>query len=216
MRFVTVNLYNGRADAADLERFLDRFDPDVLVAQEVGFDVAEVLRRRFPHGRVRGSDDYGGKALVGRLPVEVAPLPLPYRSGFRGRVLVDGAEVEVLGVHLPNPIDGLDKVALRGRVVEALLPLLAVPGRRILAGDLNSTPLWPAYRRLTAAMSDGVAGWAGRAGRRPERTWAPRPGWRAWLRIDHVLTQGLDVANATVAPIAGTDHRAVVVDLVPA
>lgn len=215
MRVATVNLFNGRADASDLERFLDRYAPDVLVAQEVGFDAAEVLRRWFPHGRVRGSDDYGGKALVGRVPVEVEPLALPFRSGYRGRVLVEGAEVEVLGVHLPNPIDGLDKVPLRRRVVAALEPLLAAPGRRILAGDLNSTPLWPAYRRLTRLMADGVARWAAAAGVRPERTWAPRPGWRPWLRIDHVLTRGLTVTGVSVVPVAGTDHRAVVADLAP-
>jgi endonuclease/exonuclease/phosphatase family metal-dependent hydrolase len=78
---------------------------------------------------------------------------------------------------------------------------------------MNATPIWPTYRRLRRHLSDGVADWAERVGARPAPTWAKSPGWPPVLRIDHVFTSGVELAQVLVEPIAGLDHRAVVADM---
>ena len=85
--------------------------------------------------------------------------------------------------------------------------------RRVLCGDLNATPLWPAYRRLVGYYSDGIVRARKREGRRPVRTWGPTTYGPRLLRIDHVLVSGLVVTAAATVRIDGSDHLGVVADL---
>jgi endonuclease/exonuclease/phosphatase family metal-dependent hydrolase len=214
MRIVTVNLFDGRVVPGELARFLDRFDPDVVCAQEVGHNAARILEARFPYGRVEPAFHWMGRAMVGRRPVEVASLDLSFRGGYVGATTMDdGADVEVIGLHLANPLDLVNGIPARRRQLAELEIALTLPRRRILVGDLNATPAWPAYRRLRRYLRDGVTDWAVRTGRRPPPTWGKRPGWPAVLRIDHVLTSGVEVVGLDVVSIAGLDHRALVADV---
>ena len=215
IRVMTVNLLNGRADPGSLAAVLDEVAPEVVAAQEVGANAAAVLTDRYPHGVVEPDDDHMGRALVSRRPIEVSHLPLPYRSGLVGRLDIDGVAVEVVCVHLANPIaPPRGRVPERRRQLAVLEPVLRRPLRRILMGDLNATPVWPAYRRLTVHLDDVVAAWAEQVGARPPRTWGHRPWWPAVLRIDHVLAKGFVALDVTTRRIRGSDHRALVVDLV--
>jgi endonuclease/exonuclease/phosphatase family metal-dependent hydrolase len=85
--------------------------------------------------------------------------------------------------------------------------------RRVLVGDLNSTPIWPLYRRLAARMHDAAVLAARRHGRSVEPTWGPWAGAPRLLRIDHALVHGVGVEDFRVVPIPGGDHSAIVVDL---
>lgn len=207
MRVTTVNLWNGRASAPDLRRLLLDLRPDVVAAQEVAPDAADVLRDLFPHGRVVGRSDFLGRALVSRWPVDVADLPIPGRPGLVG--CVDG--IEFRGIHLANPVEGPGAWRMRRRQVEAAVAGLGP--RVVVAGDLNATPVWPVHRRLRRELEDGIADWAARTGAHAPATWAPRPWMRAVLRIDHVLVRGVAVERVRVDGVAGCDHRAVTVDL---
>lgn len=213
MRLVTVNLYNGRVVPADLVRFLEETAPDVVCAQEVGPDAARILSERFRFGAVEGGLDHTGRGLVGSTPMTVQPLPMPFRGGYVGSVELEGRPLEVMSVHLANPIDGLRGILARRAQLAKLDPTLRRRVDRVVVGDMNATPVWPVYRRLTRHLDDGVADWAARAGGRPPRTWAKRPGWPAMLRIDHVFTSGVTVRAARTERIAGLDHKALVVDL---
>ena len=215
-RVMTANLLNGCADPASLGDVLDELSPEVVAAQELGDNAAEVLAARFPYGRLEPADDHTGRGLVSLRPLDVSELPLPYRPGLRAVVDVDGYETELLAVHLANPIDPpRGRLRERRSQVAKLEEILAVSRPRILVGDLNSTPLWPAYRRLVRHLDDVVAGWATASGVRRPRTWGYRPWWPAVLPIDHVLALGFRAVDVTVRRIWGTDHRAVVVDLQP-
>lgn len=213
MRLVTVNLYNGRVVPSDLLRFLDAVRPDVVCAQEVGPDAARILDQRFPYGAVEGGLDHEGRALVGLHPMGVTPLALPFRGGFVGRVELAGRPLEVISIHLANPIDGFRGVPARRAQLETLEPVLSRRADRVVVGDMNATSSWPTYRRLTRHLDDGVKLWAERTGNRAAPTWAKSPGWPALLRIDHVFTSGVELADVTVERIAGLDHKAVTVDL---
>jgi endonuclease/exonuclease/phosphatase family metal-dependent hydrolase len=214
MRLVTVNLYNGRVVPSDLLRFLDAVRPDIMCAQEVGPDAARILNERFPYGAVEGGLDHEGRALVGLHPMGVTPLALPFRGGFVGRVELKSRPLEVISIHMANPIDGLKGIPARRAQLAALEPMLSRRVDRVVVGDMNATPSWPTYRRLTRHLDDGVKRWAERNGTRAAPTWAKAPGWPAVLRIDHVLTSGVDLAHVSVQRIAGLDHMAVTVDLV--
>lgn len=209
-RVLTANLYNGRADAAGLARVLDEVRPDFMAAQELAPDAARVIGERFSHGMVAPATDHTGMALVGHEPLTVRRQPLPHRDA-----LVAEGSMTMWCVHLANPVDAPPPWRGRRRQVHALESLLTTStGPTLVVGDLNATPLWPAYRRLTRHLGDGVAEWAETTGRRPPRTWGYRPWWPAVLRIDHALVRDLKVHDSFIVRIPGCDHRGLVVDLV--
>ena len=172
LRVLSANLYNGRADPASLARLLDEMRPDVVAAQELAPNAAEVRADLLPHALDTPALDHTGSAR---------PPPLRKR---------------------------------RQQVLTRESKLRETTGPTLLVGDLNSTPVWPAYRRLTTLLDDGVAEWARRTGRRPRRTWGYRPWMPAMLRIDHALVRDVKVQNCQVRRITGADHRALIVDVV--
>lgn len=213
MRLVTVNLYNGRVVPRDLLRFLDEVRPEVLCAQEVGPDAGRILERWFPHGRVEPSMSVDGRAMVSIHDIAPQTLDLPFRGGYRGTISLEGRPIEVVSVHLANPVDGPSGLRARRDQLAGLDAIVSDMGDGVLVGDMNATPIWPAYRRLRRHLEDGVASWAERTGVRAPATWAQMPSWPALLRIDHVFTRGVNVAHARTERIAGLDHRALVADL---
>jgi endonuclease/exonuclease/phosphatase (EEP) superfamily protein YafD len=146
-------------------------------------------------------------------------LQLPYRSAFVAELAwpEDEEPVEVLNLHLaaPHVHPILQRFwDRRGQLRDVIAHVHATPRRRrVLAGDLNATPLWPAYRRLRGHFIDAVEEAARRSGHRPERTWGPWSGSARLLRIDHVLVRGLAAATTRVLPLRGSDHSALVADL---
>lgn len=208
-RLLTANLYNGRADSAGLGRIIDEVQPDIVAAQELAPDTADVLSARFPYGLVSPAIDHSGMALVGTAPLSVRRQALPHRDA-----LVAEGPATIWCVHLANPVGTPPPVRARRLQVEALEELLAgSSGPTLLVGDLNSTPIWPAFKRLRRHLEDGVAEWASRTGRRARATWGYRPWLPAMLRIDHALVRHLKVHDAFTVRVPGCDHRALVVDV---
>ena len=213
MRVLTVNLLNGEASPDSLARVLEATDPDIMLAQELAPNAGSVIERHFAHGVVKPVMDYQGKAIVSKEPIHVEEVDFPFRSIMRGET--EGG-IEVINIHLANPIDGWrGRVPERRGQVQALEQLIEPPRTRIVAGDFNSSPAWPAYKRLRRSLDDAVADWAERTDQTPRRTWGWRPGWPTMLRIDHVFTNNLRATWVDVVNVKGTDHKAVVVDLEP-
>lgn len=218
LRILSANLANGRADAQAFADLVERVEPDVVTVQELAPAQAEALARVLPFGKLEPALDHNGLGIALRSPGSVRPLPLPYRSAFVAELTGPDEEgIEVLNVHLaaPHVHPVTQRVRdRRGQLRQILAHLDATPRRRrVLAGDLNSTPLWPAYRRLRARFDDAAVDAARRAGRRPGRTWGPWAGSVRLLRIDHVLVRGLAPLESRVLPLRGSDHSALVVDL---
>lgn len=209
LRVLTSNLYNGGADPSAYGRLLDHIDPDVVAAQELSADLAEVIGSRYDHGLLAPADDYKGMGLVSRHPIDVERVHLPHRDA-----LVGSNDVTIWCVHLANPIDRPPPIRQRRAQVGQILDrIISSAGRTLLVGDLNATPIWPAYRRFRAHLDDGVADWARRNGRRPSRTWGLRTWWPPVLRIDHAFVRDLVVLNTFTVRVPGSDHRALVVDV---
>lgn len=220
IRLMTANLLAGRADNRHLAAILDQMDPDLVVTQEMGFAAANVLADRFPHHDLRPADDSGGRGVASRFEARFGEIPMPWRSGLWAQVDTGSRSFLLANVHMRNPIafPAWRSVRIRNGQLNALFRWADEQGDRdqpfVLAGDLNATPAWPAYKRLAERWTDLVAHSAEEPGDVRAPTWAWRPGWPKVLRIDHVFGRDARVVSALVEPVRGSDHAALIVDLV--
>ena len=83
----------------------------------------------------------------------------------------------------------------------------------VVIGDFNATPMWPAYKRLATHFTDAAISVAQAKGRPVLPTWGWQGGRRR-LRLDHAFTRGIRAEHFEVVPLEGSDHSAIVVDLV--
>jgi endonuclease/exonuclease/phosphatase (EEP) superfamily protein YafD len=215
IRIVSANLASGRADPERFAELVQTLAADVVAVQELATAQARALARVLPFGRLEVGPDHMGIAL--QQPGCVDRIPLPGRSAYAGHVAAGGTggRVTVVNAHILAPHAGppWQVAPLRRRQTRHLHAYLCTASRPlVLVGDLNSTPLWPAYRRLSSILTDAAVEAARRAGRRPRRTWGLGEGPRL-CRIDHALVAGVDVEDVQVLPIAGSDHHALVVDV---
>ena len=221
LRVLSANLWHGRADAVALAALVRALDVAVVAVQELGPRQAEVLARLLPHGKLEPTPDGKGLGIALRHPGEVERLALPQRDAHVARLGAEswpglGRNVEIVNAHLANPVFNVPAAwSWRRGQVAGLAAYLssAEPCPRALVGDLNSTPRWPAYRRLAAELDDAAVLAAARSGRAPAPTWGPHPRAPRLLRIDHVLISAFDVLDFQVVRVAGSDHSAVLVDL---
>jgi endonuclease/exonuclease/phosphatase (EEP) superfamily protein YafD len=229
LRVATLNTFVGAPDEGHVLDLVDGQEPDVLLLQEVFAPREEALLAtlgdRYPHHHVDRSDGVGAVVVLSRHPiVEVAEVGgLGERSRLTSVVTleVDGQLVQVVSVHLisPCPTCGmavLERLELEddvrraeiGAVLEALDPDLPA----VVGGDLNSGERSTAYRQLVAA---GFTDPQRDVGSGMGFTW-PADGrvLPPVVRIDWIVLRGATATRATVEDTGGSDHRAVVVDLV--
>jgi endonuclease/exonuclease/phosphatase family metal-dependent hydrolase len=221
LRVLSANLWYGRADVAALLELVRALDVAVVAVQELGPRQADALSAALPHGKLEPTPEGMGLGIALRHPGEVERLALPQRDARVAKLSPSGwpglpRSVEIVNAHLANPVVGVPASwrHRRGQVDGLVAYLTSAEGcPRALVGDLNSTPRWPAYRRLVAELDDAAVLAAARAGRAPEPTWGPTPGAPRMLRIDHVLVDAFDVVDFRVFRLPGSDHSAVVADL---
>jgi len=225
LRVVTANLRHGLAEPTAFAELVTKLAPDVVAVQELGAAQAEALGRTLPFGLLEPAPlkNGTGMGLLLRRAGRIHRLPLPWVDGLFADVVAGegGGEddrIEVLNVHVTAPqvqppwrTFARRRAQLHGirRHLEA-----SPRRRRLVVGDLNATPWWPFYRHLTGRLTDAAVEAARGNGHRPQATWGPWPFSPRLLRIDHVLIQGLDVLRVQVVRILGSDHSAVVADLV--
>lgn len=217
-RLMTANLLHDRADTEAFRSLVEKVGPDIVVAQELGAQCANVLTDEYPYHHLRPARDFTGRGIASRLPAEFGDIAMPVREATWAMVMFDSLVVRLVGMHLVNPIEFPQwrSVRRRGRQLEALFDWTDsadddVP--LIVAGDMNASPIWPAYRMMSERWTDLVLDATREPGQRPEPTWGWRPGWPRMLRIDHVFGMGVRATGTRVEPIPGSDHHAVIVDI---
>jgi endonuclease/exonuclease/phosphatase (EEP) superfamily protein YafD len=121
-----------------------------------------------------------------------------------------GHRVVLRGVHAFPPVPGRLR-QWRTSFHELTRWVHRTRGPVVLAGDFNASVDHPGMRELLAGgLRDAhEAAGAGRPPTWPHGSWVP-----AFVQLDHVLVRGVDVDSADETRIPGTDHDAVIVDLV--
>jgi endonuclease/exonuclease/phosphatase (EEP) superfamily protein YafD len=217
LRVLTANMHFGTGSAEALVSLVRSTRPDVLSVQEMTPGLvrrldAAGLGELMPEFVIEPQADARGTGLYARFPLTAAARPagtLSVMATARARVS-GGPEVELVAIHPPPPLR-----RLVGRWDD---DLRALPGAdpdgvvRILAGDFNATLDHAELRRLIGTGYEDAAATVG-AGLRwtwPRGRRLPPP-----VTIDHVLAdERCGVRAVTVHSIPGTDHRAVLAELV--
>ena len=208
VRVATVSLRKGLVPAASVVDLVRRSDVDVLSVQELTPAAEKGLRAAgidelLPWAHVLaarpGSVVSASGAVWSRVPATPAGA-------------VPGApSVELTAVHCAPP--ATSPRAVRDWTDDlAALPVPDPAVLRVLAGDFNATHDHAAFRAVLRT------GWADAARRMGHGlTWTWRPLRLPWPRLvlDHVLVDPrIGVAAVDLVRVHGSDHRAVVVDLV--
>lgn len=222
LRLATVSLRLGLVPPEPVLALVRDRDVDVLVVQELTPHAERRLRaagidRLLPHSQVHharpGSVPAAGGAVWSRRPMRACGAvpggfeqPTARLSGDGG-----GPEVEVTAVHIWPPSTSSASVR-QWKADLAALPAPEPAVLRVLAGDFNASLDHAALRRV---LRLGYTDAARAAGRALAWTWAPLLVRFPRLVIDHVLVDPrIGVATVDVLPVRGSDHRAVVAELV--
>lgn len=228
LRIVSANLWNGRADADAFAAQVETLGADVVAVQELGPEQADALAAILPHGALQPSLQHRGMGLAARHPGTLSHIPMPLRDGWILRLEPShwprlARPVEVVNLHFcaPHVVFTTFGLWMRRRQLRDFERFhgrepapRAAPLPRVLVGDFNATPRWPLYRSVARRYEDAAVAAAARHATRPAPTWGPWSGAPRLLRIDHAFVRGLAVESLRVVPVRGSDHSALVVDLI--
>ncbi len=209
---MAANLELGRADLDALAVAVREQDVDVLVLLELTPEAADALTDAglddlLPEQVLDPAPGPAGSGVLSRFPLQEKDVP-PSRFA---QPAVAGRDRPGPGAGARGPPDARPSgspccgtrssaTSRRGRPAEADGDLPVV-----LAGDLNSSQDHPAFRRLTAELTDAHAvlgrGWV--------RTWPQGGAVPPFVQLDHVLVDGLPVVDVGTVRLPRTDHAAV-------
>jgi endonuclease/exonuclease/phosphatase (EEP) superfamily protein YafD len=215
---MTSNGLFGHADAGTLLRLVREHHVDVLSLQEMTLDEVHNLDRagirRLLPGRVLDPGPTAtGSGLMTRgtvRRVSDAATSGPLASPEGAVRLPDGLRLHIKVVHPIPPISRSDTATWRATLASLPGPRAGAEPR-ILVGDFNGTLDQRAVRHV---LDRGFYDAADATGDGLRATWpVARP--RPMITIDHVLAPaGFLVSKVSVFDIPGSDHRALIAELV--
>lgn len=216
VRFASVNLRYGEADATAVAR-LARDHADVLAVQELTPQLADRLATVLPYRVLQPRDGPAGVGIWSRYPMHAGRSFDEFWLGLlTARVQVPGtqAETTVVTTHMsapwPDPFSGWRDDLTR---LPAALRQIAAdsPGPVLVAGDLNSTA---DMREFRALLRDGYRDAAEQAGAGLTRTHPADIAVPPVFAVDHILARDATATSLRVVSIPGSDHRALIADVV--
>ncbi len=75
LRILTCNLRSGRANADALTDLIAKESIDLVCAQELSVELAEVISALLPHGDMTHDQIHRGNGIASRFPVEMDRIP---------------------------------------------------------------------------------------------------------------------------------------------
>jgi endonuclease/exonuclease/phosphatase (EEP) superfamily protein YafD len=213
---MTINMFAGQADPAEVAEMAERADIVILV--EVTPYALQALEgkawtNRFPFSVGTSERGIAGTAVYSRFRLSRASRigPTEFQQWAVSVEVPDLGPVQLLAVHPCNPYCGGgrwhdDHELVRGAVTQHL------DGPLIVAGDFNAVEEHGPIQRLRRLGLSSVSDVAG-AGWQPTFP-AGRRAIPALLPIDHVLVNNrLTATSATTFEVRGTDHRGILTTL---
>ncbi len=221
LRIATVSLRLGRVRPEPVLELVRRYDVDVLSVQELTPRaekrlLAAGLADLLPHGHViparPGSVPSASGAVWSRRPFAgVDAVSGTFEQPAVRLARPSGRDVEIVAVHTMPPSPSPARVR-RWSADLAALPAPEAGVLRVLAGDFNATL---DHAALRAVLSRGYVDAARATGRAGAWTWRPLRAPLPRLTLDHLLVDPrIRVAALAIAGVRGSDHRALVADLV--
>ncbi|MHA5049650.1 endonuclease/exonuclease/phosphatase family protein [Streptomyces sp. SD15] len=216
LRVMTSNVQFG-AGTESLITAVERQRPDIVFVQECETTCSTALRNTFQGGAYPYRASVEGAGSDGS--VIISRFPLTRADGVRGTMGMPGAVADVDGhavrlqlAHPMPPLPGQLDV-WRGELGE--LRDYAAGDRNtptILAGDFNASQDHAAFRRI---LDTGLRDASRLAGSPRAPSWPAPTTPTLGAQIDHVLvSEDFSAHKATFFGITGSDHRALVVDVV--
>ena len=221
VRVATVSLRRGLVQAGPVLDLVRDHDVDVLAVQELTPRAEEALlaaglEKLLPAASVvparPGSPLAASGAVWTRLELgERTVTPGGFEQPTVRLTAGCGTRFELTSVHTLPP--ATSPAAVRGWTADlAALPYPEPEVLRVLAGDFNATLDHAAFR---AVLRRGYTDAARAAGRALDWTWRPLHLRFPRLTLDHVLVDPrIAIAGVQLAEVQGSDHRAVVAELV--
>jgi endonuclease/exonuclease/phosphatase family metal-dependent hydrolase len=220
LRIATVSLRLGRVRPEPVLDLVRRYDVDLLSVQELtpraehrllAAGLGDLLPHRHVIAARAGSVASASGAVWSRRPFAgTDAVPGCFEQPAVRLARTSGPDVEVVAVHTMPP--AVSPAQVRDWTADlAALPAPAAGVLRVLAGDFNATLDHAAFRAVLARGYVDAARATGRAG---DWTWRPLRAPSPRLTLDHVLVDPrIGVAAVAIARVRGSDHRAVVADL---
>ena len=216
---MTSNLRLGSANPASVLDAARRYDVDVLMLQELTPEEQQRLEaagldRMLPYHVSDPRSGAMGTGLWSRYPLTDEVKRTDFSWAFvTAEVRTPGAAhpVSLAALHMPGPYP--NSVLWHHDIAHlpAVLPTLGGgSGTVVVGGDFNATPDLHQFREL---LTHGYADGADQAGAGMTRTYPSNSSIPPMIAIDHVLTRDAVASSADTIKIAGTDHRALVVQV---
>jgi endonuclease/exonuclease/phosphatase (EEP) superfamily protein YafD len=217
LRVLTANMHFGTGSPEALVELVRRTRADVLSVQELTPGLARDLDAAglaalLPERVGEPSDGGSGIRLYANVPLEPRSAPGRRRNPVAAATArIDGGPaVELVAVHAPAPHSW--SVADWRQDLRALPQATPDGPVRILAGDFNATLDHAELRRI---LDTGYEDAADEVGAGLVATWPHGRRLPPPVTIDHVLAdERCGVEAVSVHAIPGTDHRAVLAELV--
>ncbi|MGU3497923.1 endonuclease/exonuclease/phosphatase family protein [Mycobacterium sp. C31M] len=213
LRFVSANLYLGRADPHAVAA-LARADADVLAVQELTPELARTLTaalgQDFPHYALRPRDRAAGVGLWSRYPITASEADDSFSRGFLAARIQSpehGTEVLAVSTHMPPPRSAFATWRSEITRLPAALRRLPADCPVIVGGDFNATQDVREFRML---LRDGYRDAGQQAGAGLLRTYPGEGPVPAFLAVDHILTRAATAGSVSAIPLPGSDHKALV------
>ena len=217
LRVMAANLYLGQADARAIVNLVRQQQVDVLTLPELtpsevsaldSAGLAELLPYRMFEDRPGGD----GSGIAGKFPLRKVILMDETVLG-QPSVVVDMPgrdDVQLTAVHVQPPLYDEDVPTWRSEL--AGLPKATPDDRvRILAGDFNATL---DHGPLRALVDRGYADAAEETGKGLDHTWSSLP-MGPPLTIDHIVVDArCAIGSYAVYDVPGSDHNAIVAEVV--
>ncbi|SHN45447.1 endonuclease/exonuclease/phosphatase family protein [Cryptosporangium aurantiacum] len=220
---LTVMAFNtkiGVGSVEELAALIRREKPDVLTVQELTPEWAAKFAalELFPYSAQRALPGAAGTGIWAKYPLTDARTVDP-KSGFDQTFAVlrrpGKPAVEVVSAHPRPPVIRTDDLGSPRRWVGDLerLPAASDSGPvRVMAGDFNASFDHSPFRDL---VDTGYVDAAVEVGKGLVPTWPMNGNHAPPVTIDHVLVDSRgDASSFDAYTIAGSDHRAIVTDLV--
>lgn len=216
VRVLLANVLTSNDGHGRVVQLIREAQPDLIILIEINARwqaALEVLGQDYPFGEVIPLPDGYGLMLRSRRPLE-ALRTRQFGNGsppaLVARLRVGGRPLLVIAIHPRSPITPA-KMRRRDAQLRAVAEFIAQqPEPVILVGDLNTTSWSPIFTDLL-----GISGLRdSRMGFGPQPTWPVRVPL-ARIPLDHCLVPpGVHVRSRRIGPDIGSDHYAVLADLV--